>query len=54
MTQRALISMGLGLSLLVLPAAGYAESAQQGLTGVTLYEISERVMFDPQSVKRAL
>src|SRR5713101_799709 len=52
MTQRALISMGLGLSLLVLPAAGYAESEQQGLTGVTLYEISERVMFDPQSVKR--
>jgi hypothetical protein len=41
----------LTLSLLVLPAASYAGSDDPadslGGTGVTLYEISERVTFDP-------
>ncbi len=55
MPKHALISMGIALSFLLLPATGYAEleqaeSDQQGVTGVTLYEISERVTFDPKSV----
>ena len=37
------------VSLLVLPVASYADDAADSLggTGVTLYEISERVTFDP-------
>ena len=54
MPRRALIAAGLTLSLLALPAAGYSErrgssesrESANG-TGVTLYEISERVTFDP-------
>jgi hypothetical protein len=44
MTKRVLIFAGLALSLL-LPAAGHAEPR------VTLYEISERVTFNPGSVQ---
>ena len=54
MTRRGLITVGLTLSLLVVPAAGYSErrgSSESGEsatgTGVTLYEVSERVTFDP-------
>jgi hypothetical protein len=44
MTKRVMVRAGLALSLLVLPAASDAQS------GVTLYEISERVTFDPESL----
>ncbi len=51
MTKRALQFVGFTLTVLVLSAASYAgdrddESEATGATGVTLYEISERVMFD--------
>jgi hypothetical protein len=54
MTKRALIAAGLTLSLLAVPAAGYSErrgssESRESTTGteVTLYEVSERVTFDP-------
>ncbi len=54
MTKRGLIAAGLTLSLLTVPAAGYSErrgssESREAATGteVTLYEVSERVTFDP-------
>ena len=54
MTKRVLIAAGLTLSLLVVPAAGYADWPESSEsrdsatgTGATLYEVSERVTFDP-------
>ena len=52
MTNRGWIVAGLAASLLALPAGSYADSREdqfeaRGGTGVTLYEISERVTFDP-------
>lgn len=56
MTKRGLIAAGLTLSLLAVPAAGYSErrgsseSRESATgTGVTLYEVSERVTFDPDN-----
>src|SRR5207249_7621299 len=48
MTTRALRFVGFTLTLLVLSATAYAEDRDEatGATGVTLYEISERVTFD--------
>ena len=48
MTTRALRFVGFTLTLLVLSATAYAENRDEatGATGVTLYEISERVTFD--------
>src|SRR2546428_3141045 len=48
MTTRALRFVGFTLTLLVLSATAYAEDRDEatGPTGVTLYEISERVTFD--------
>jgi hypothetical protein len=50
MTNWALRYVGFTLTLLVLSAPGYAEDRDEatGATGVTLYEISERVTFDPE------
>src|SRR2546426_3732062 len=56
MTNRVGIFVGLAVWLLVLPAGAYAAPAYAedteaaGGTGTTLYEISERVTFDPMSV----
>src|SRR2546422_10366679 len=51
MTIRVGIFVGLVVWLLVLPAAAYTEDTEAaGGTGTTLYEISERVTFDPMSV----
>ena len=51
MRNRVGIFVGLAVWLLGLPAAAYAEhGAPTGETGTTLYEISERVTFDPMSV----
>src|SRR3989454_7969791 len=51
MTIRVGIFVGLVVWLLVLPAAAYPEDTEAaGGTGTTLYEISERVTFDPMSV----
>src|SRR2546427_10728585 len=51
MTIRVGIFVGLAVWLLVLQAAAYAEDTEvAGGTGTTLYEISERVTFDPMSV----
>ena len=49
MTRRRWMGAVLAVSLLVLPAASYADDSADSLggTGVTLYEISERVTFDP-------
>lgn len=49
MTRRYWMDAALAVSLLVLPAASYADDPTDSLggTGVTLYEISERVTFDP-------
>ncbi len=48
MTKRALWFVGFTLMLVVLSATAYAEDRDEatGATGVTLYEISERVTFD--------
>jgi hypothetical protein len=48
MTKRPLRSVGFTLILLALSVAGYAADRDEatGATGVTLYEISERVTFD--------
>jgi len=48
MTKRGLRFVGFILTLLSLSAAAYAEDRDEatGATGVTLYEISERVTFD--------
>jgi len=48
MTTRALRFVGFSLTLLVLSATAYAEDRDEatGTSGVTLYEISERVTFD--------
>jgi len=48
MTKQALRSVGFALILLTLSAAGHAADRDEatGATGVTLYEISERVTFD--------
>jgi hypothetical protein len=47
--RRRWMDAALAVSLLVLPAASYADDPTDSLggTGVTLYEISERVTFDP-------
>jgi len=50
MKNRMGMFVGVAVSLLVFPAAGYAESERQGGTDVRLYEISERVTFDPKSL----
>src|SRR2546428_4656206 len=51
MTIRVGIFVGLVVWLRVLPAAAYTEDTEAaGGTGTTLYEISERVTFDPMSV----
>ena len=56
MTNRVGIFVGLAVWLLVLSAGAYAAPAYAedteaaGGTGTTLYEISERVTFDPMSV----
>ncbi len=49
MTRHRWMDAALAVSLLVLPAASYADDPADSLggTGVTLYEISERVTFDP-------
>ena len=49
MTKRRWTGAALAVSLLVLPTASYADDPTDSLggTGVTLYEISERVTFDP-------
>jgi hypothetical protein len=53
MTKRVRIVAGLAVSLLVLPGGSHAtgdrddQADSLGGTGVTLYEISERVTFDP-------
>ena len=52
MMKRVRIVAGLAVSLLVLPSASYSgdrddQADSLGGTGVTLYEISERVTFDP-------
>jgi hypothetical protein len=49
MTRRYWMDAALAVSLLVLPAASYADDPADSLggTSVTLYEISERVTFDP-------
>src|SRR5437879_13433172 len=49
MTRRRWMDAALAVSLLVLPTASYADDPADSLdgTGVTLYEISERVTFDP-------
>ncbi len=48
MTNQPLRTVGLILTLLILSTAGYAADRDEvtGATGVTLYEISERVTFD--------
>src|SRR5262249_7234951 len=48
MTKRPLRSLGFALIWLTMSAAGYAADRDEatGATGVTLYEISERVTFD--------
>jgi len=48
MTTRAVRLVGFTLTLLVLSASAYAEDRDEatGASGVTLYEISERVTFD--------
>jgi hypothetical protein len=48
MSTRALRFVGFTLKLLVISATAYAEDRDEatGATGVTLYEISERVTFD--------
>jgi len=48
MTKQPLRSVGFALILLTLAAAGHAADRDEatGATGVTLYEISERVTFD--------
>jgi hypothetical protein len=48
MTTRALLFVGFTLSLLFLPATGYASEPGEE-TDVTLYEISERVTFYPDT-----
>jgi hypothetical protein len=54
MLRRTSIFVALALSLLTLPAVTAAESERSDdrsdRTGVKLYEISERVTFDPQSL----
>jgi hypothetical protein len=49
MTRRRWLDAALAVSLFVLPASSYADDPADSLggTGVTLYEISERVTFDP-------
>jgi hypothetical protein len=49
MTRRRWMDAALAVSLLVLPTASYADDPADSLggTGVTLYEMSERVTFDP-------
>ncbi len=49
MAKRRWTGAALAVSLLVLPPASYADDPADSLggTGVTLYEISERVTFDP-------